>query len=231
MEHINSCLDGPNFFNLSGQVVDDATEKLLRKGGKYVPFVKVDYRKRKEQFTTEFCEIINNIIKFIAPPSKQVNPVTLKRDTKRLVSYFNNHEMVNNAKLVRSIFKWFWTKRTEFLDSLPTSVKHNIQDIKDGFKTKDGAIFIESDKGVGFTYIKVKDLIDQYRQINLQQHFEHAQVDEEQYLIDINHFIKSAKQNLPKELSGIIKPKDFISESKKEGLGWGFKVDAKDFKT
>ena len=28
-----------------------------------------------------------------------------------------------------------------------------------------------------------------------------------------------AKQNLPKELSGIIKPKDFISESKKEGLG------------
>ena len=84
MEHIKSCLDGPNYFNLFGQVVDDATEKLLRKGGKYAPFVKVDCRKRKEQFTTEFCEIINNIIKFIVPPSKQVNLVTLKRYIKRL---------------------------------------------------------------------------------------------------------------------------------------------------
>ena len=45
------------------------------------------------------------------------------------------------------------------------------------------------------------------------------QLDEEKYLSDIKDFIKSAKKNLPRELSGIIKPKDFISENKKEGLG------------
>lgn len=218
-EHIESCLDGPNFFNLSGKPVKESTKHLLGKGGKYIPYVYVKPCVKKELFTEEFCEIVNNFIKFIAPGSKQIKRLTLRRDIKKLISYFKNNEMQSYADLVRSIFAKFKVNRQLYADNQSIHARDDEKKIKEGFKNEKGAIFIESDKGVGYTYIQVSDLKEQYHSINSQQHFVQVRLDEEKYLSDIKDFIKSAKDNLPRELSGIIKPKDFISENKKEGLG------------
>ena len=196
-EHIESCLVGPNYFNLSGKIVKESTKHLLEKGGKYIPYVQVKQQKRKELFTEEFCEIVNYFVKFISPESKQLKQVTLRRDIKRLISYFNDHEMQSYAKLIRNLFTKFRVNRRLYIKSGSGYTKDNERDIKEGFKTGKGAIFIEADKGVGYTYIKVSDLKKQYCSINSQQHFVQVQLDEKKYLSDIKDFIKVRKRISP----------------------------------
>ena len=108
--------------------------------------------KKKELFTEEFCEIVNYFIKFISPESKQVKKVTLRRDIKRLISYFNNHEMQSYANLIRNIFGKFKVNRRLYIKSGSGYTRDDEQEIKEGFKTEKGAIFIESNKVFWFNY-------------------------------------------------------------------------------
>ena len=135
-EHIESCLDGPNFFNLSGETVKESTKHLLGKGGKYIPYVQVKRCRKKELFTEEFCEIVNNFIKFISPESKQVKRLTLRRDIKKLISYFNNREMQSYADLVRNIFAKFKVNRRLYANNTSGYIRDDEQKIKEGLEMK-----------------------------------------------------------------------------------------------
>ena len=78
---------------------------------------------------------------------------------------------------------------------------------------------IEGDKNVGYVCMFVKDLLEQYEKINLQQHFGEVDLNENWYIENILDFIKQAEINLPNELSKIITKSNFIWEEKNPEIG------------
>ena len=62
----------------------------------------------------------------------------------------------------------------------------------------------------------IEDLLNQYNEINEKQHFGKTNMKEERYIKNIENFIREAKENIPYELTGIIKQKDFIWNGKRK---------------
>ena len=87
------------------------------------------------------------------------------------------------------------------------------------FETSKNIILIEGDKNVGYVCMFVKDLLEQYEKINLQQHFGEVDLNENWYIENILDFIKQAEINLPNELSKIITKSNFIWEEKNPEIG------------
>ena len=65
----------------------------------------------------------------------------------------------------------------------------------------------------------IEDLLNQYNEINEKQHFGKTNMKEERYIKNIENFIREAKENIPYELTGIIKQKDFIWDGKTQEIG------------
>ncbi len=65
----------------------------------------------------------------------------------------------------------------------------------------------------------LSDLLKQYEKINIQQHFGKTTIDEMWYIESIITFIKNAFENLPNELSAIIKKSDFNIKIKNPEIG------------
>ena len=65
----------------------------------------------------------------------------------------------------------------------------------------------------------VKDLLEQYEKINLQQHFGKVDLNKSWYIKNILDFLKQAELNLPNELSKIITKSNFIWEVKNPEIG------------
>ena len=63
------------------------------------------------------------------------------------------------------------------------------------------------------------DLLEQYNKINKKQHFGKANITEEWYIRNIKTFIKDARDNIPVELSNIVKNADFIWKENKAEIG------------
>ena len=87
------------------------------------------------------------------------------------------------------------------------------------FKLNETQILIAADKNVGYVCIDKEDLLKQYDDINKKQHFGKVKIKEEWYLENMEIFLKNAANNIPFELTEIIKECDFIWREKTQEIG------------
>ena len=78
------------------------------------------------------------------------------------------------------------------------------------FKLNQDQILIAADKNVGYVCMDKDDLLTQYTEINEKQHFGKVNIQEEWYIKSIFNFLEEARENIPFEMTNIIKQEDFI---------------------
>ena len=70
-------------------------------------------------------------------------------------------------------------------------------------------MIVETDKKLGFAVLDESTYREAYLKINLDQHFEKADITEEWYISNILSYLREAEKALPHQLSKILKPADF----------------------
>ena len=81
--------------------------------------------------------------------------------------------------------------------------------LKDVFHLSNGRLIVETDKKLGFAVLDESTYREAYLKINLDQHFEKADITEEWYISNILAYLRKAEKALPHQLSKILKPADF----------------------
>ena len=217
LSHIEECLSGNSFFNLTGFIVPDKAIEYINKGGKYNPFFKKNTTEALINYDQEFCTIVNKLIKFIVPKSYYIKPKCIKRDVNLLCKFLNENQL-NEANLqMKTLKKRFCIMRKRFVKSLNKeyngAVDLSKQELHSLFDFNPDVMFLEGDKNVGFACIEKADVLEAYKKINIEQHFCPVNVNEADYIFNIRNYVKQARDNLPHELSAII-PKSTFAESK-----------------
>ena len=87
------------------------------------------------------------------------------------------------------------------------------------FKLNQDQILIAADKKVGYVCMDKDDLLTQYTEINEKQHFGKVNIQEEWYIKIIFNFLEEARENIPFEMTNIIKQEDFIWNEGKQEIG------------
>jgi hypothetical protein len=213
--HISKCLAGETFFNLTDKQIPKCTLDYMAKGGKYNPYLIKSTRDNLLLFDSEFCKILNNLLRWVVPHRLLVSPTTLHSDVSAIKTYFINHDSSQNVKLIGKLIANFYSTRKQYKTDLIHNVysdsscdvsKHTLARYFDFDKN---VMFVEGDKNVGFVCISKFDLLAQYTKINKEQCFAKVTINEDDYLRDIAAYIKDAERHLPRELSNIIPPRCF----------------------
>ena len=85
----------------------------------------------------------------------------------------------------------------------------NTDTFQSHFSLRPDQIVVAADKNIGFVCMDVDDYLSQYERINLQQHFGKVDVPEKLYIEYIHNFVIQAANNIPHELSLLVKKSDF----------------------
>ena len=221
LEQILINLRGENFFNLSGNPIDKSVLEQLKYGKKYTPFCALNIRKEKRLFETELCAIVNRIFGKEAANIKTNHLFIKLRKLKKNRLIKKNSEL---SKLLKSIETECKIGQKKFLESLRKEKRSNRKVITDQkldkiFQLNQDQILIAADKNVGYVCMDKDDLLKQYKEINEKQHFGKVNIREEWYIKNIFNFLEEAKENIPFELTNIIKQEDFKWKEGKQEIG------------
>ena len=97
-----------------------------------------------------------------------------------------------------------------------TEMETNLEEI---FNLNNDQILVAADKNMGYVCLDTEDLLKQYDDINMKQHFGKAIIKENWYIAQINKFLNEARENIPYELSEIVKETDFNWIGVKQEIG------------
>ena len=114
-EHIEQCLSQESFFNLSGKEVPLDTIEMLRKGGRYNPYVLRNLQKQKCDFNKEFCVIMNRLLKFIIPKKLLLDPKAIKKGVSKLANHFKGTGHEKSLVTLTKNTKKFWIDQGNYL--------------------------------------------------------------------------------------------------------------------
>ena len=220
IQKITENLNSENFFNLSKYSVHPKLQSKLSLGRKFTPFLKINIENELKRFDSEIYDIVSNIAWGFEKTSS----------AKNILNLFNN---LLNSRRVRdnkpkhdtlsSTFLSFKRTRRMFLKHLHgLNSKTNVMDeftFKTSFSLRPDQIIVAADKNIGFVCMDVDNLLEQYSKINKQQHFGKVDISETDYLLNITSFLQQASNNIPHELSLLIKPSDFVWNNQTSSIG------------
>ena len=208
--HFKACISGDSVFNLTHALLPENFDIYFKKGSKYNPYTTKTLSQDLKMFDQLFCEITNRIVKrYLRYIPTTLSPTENVSTGSRGILAFAKQK--KKTKLVSILSDIIVNYRSNFKGLKTKNINREIDEnvLERMFTLSDGRIILSSDKGLGYTVMNIEDVKEQYRRVNAQQHFERAHISEEWYLEHILGFIQDAKCCLPKQLSKIIRPKDF----------------------
>ena len=212
IDHIMTSLSGQNLFNLSDKLIEGELKTWINKGAKLNPHVLKSKSSYLNQFDDTFMDCTNKILKRLLYGQTAIQ--SRKSILRDLSSVKDRSPQASD--LVESLTKSYQSKRSQFKHHihrlLHSKSPDNVVDEKylhNVFNLEDGRLIVESDKKLGFVVLNETTYRDAYLKINEDQHFHKADITEEWYLTSIVTFLREAEAALPRQLSKILKPKDF----------------------
>ena len=221
IDHISSCLKGPNVFNLSDKPIDDEVIQWINKGSKYNPYVKKSFNAYELQFKQTFVNCTNRIFRRLTHKKEVIKTVETINDDLAELKVLKQQL----GSMVDSILDSYNTNKKRFFNHLKTiqymdgSNLSSDKFLEDLFNLKDDRLIIEADKQLGFTIMNKDSYINEYNKINIDQHFSKVNISEEWYIENIQSYIEKAKSSVPNQLKKIIKDKDFESDISDPAIG------------
>ena len=201
--------------NFTGKTLPEEIQRYLSNGRKFVPYFKGKKKRVEEMMVVETTRILNGIM--ASQTRTLFNPNTLARDVRTNLSNPNLKE--EDLSILEDILDGIEEAKMEIQtqrfngDDDEREWEATIKDLI----TNDRLLFLESDKGLGFSLLSMEQVITLYRSINKTQSLVLTDLDDKKYLEWVAELKKEYCPGIPKEIRKLLTEGQIDNFQKTEG--------------
>ena len=213
LQDINSNLTGRLLANFSGTPVPEALGKIICNGRKFSPFFHRNDKENREQFFEDLCNVLEGLV--LDHGKMEIKPKTMIKD---IVHALSSPSIDNiTSKLLELTLDELENPR--FANILNTNdlkqkfPQEGLQDRKKYKRTVNkevyeaGLALVETDKNLGFTMLKIEQIMKLYNDINKVQGYTRVDITEEDYLKLVHRLKKENCPVIPQQVKWMINKK------------------------
>ena len=204
IREIENNLKGRLIANFSGVPIPNSLNEILKNGRKFTPFFSPSPNIDKKLFFTDLCNVLDGLVKGFNGLS--IKPETLVKDVVRALTHPDIDEVISKVlkmTLEENVNNEFSISYDSTHDIRFENLKAWTRIVKDDIYGS-GLALLESDKNLGFSVLKIDQILKLYRDINKIQGYSLVNISEIEYLELVHKLKKEHCPSIPPQLNWML---------------------------